>query len=277
MKKNEISILKISLITLPILLFVLLNTHLNVHTTILKAIRINLQSLYFIHQFYGKEFSGSYPKLAIYHPRRHIWEELYVIKSRNTHQSVSPSSANSFTKDELFLLSNKSYENNQYKLAVEYLIIAKNSQALTNLGWELLKYGEKSMAKFAFESSYQLDPTNKYVSLNFANYLRNTGEIHEAMLIYSSYVEMYPDDPYGHYEYSYAELLSGEFISAVISIERSLNLKKDLTFYLRAAEIYKNIGRTDLAKFAYLDALSIDPNDEIALYGCIQLGCENIH
>lgn len=120
-----------------------------------------------------------------------------------------------------------------------------------------------------FEEAIIRSPDNRWYYLERGNNARSAGDLNRAIEIYNQVLEKYPDFAYGYYQLAQAYLMAGRLDESIEFIELAINYSEYPAdqFFARAGNIYRAAGDYDMAFKAYQYALSINPDNEIAVHG----------
>jgi tetratricopeptide (TPR) repeat protein len=120
-----------------------------------------------------------------------------------------------------------------------------------------------------FQKALFFEPNNRIIYLYRANAARSDKNFPLAISVYQKAIELFPDWPNAYYELAWAYQMMGETEKALDSIDISLDLNTDPSFwyYLRAGAIYEWAGKKQKAFWAYEQALKINPDNQSAKSG----------
>ena len=120
-----------------------------------------------------------------------------------------------------------------------------------------------------YSQALALNPEAKWWWLARANALRSSGELSKAIPIYLMAIEKFPQFSPLYYDIAWAYKLNQQLTEAAQYIEKAIALMEtpNLGYYVRAGNIYEEMGEKEKALQAYQQALQIDPANESALQG----------
>lgn len=141
------------------------------------------------------------------------------------------------------------------------------------MGQLLSKEGRYGDADAFYQKAIEVDPAARWWYMARAEAARKMGELALALDIYKEVSTRFPEFAHAYYEMAWAYRLNEQPAEATQAIQSALVLMGDPTaaYYARAGQVYEWIGRTDLARNAYLKALSIDPENYSARQGLSRL------
>jgi len=120
-----------------------------------------------------------------------------------------------------------------------------------------------------YSQALALNPEASWWWLARANALRSSGELSKAIPIYLMAIEKFPNYSLLYYEIAWAYKMNQQLTEAAQYIEKAIALMEtpNLGYYVRAGNIYEEMGEKEKALQAYQQALQMDPANESALQG----------
>lgn len=211
--------------------------------------------------------------------RNRVWMDDLTLFTTDVKVSANSTKCNTSAGGKLIekadSTDNEAQKNNYLRQAQKYLkkaleIYPQNSNALLLLGNADFKLGEYFASRECYRKCLALNPGNKLALNNLRNVaiMTNKDEIfEEARITYKMLLNYKPEDAENYFGLGLAYRGLNKFDSAIISLEKSLELKPDYVDALsKMGEIYgQNLNRIDRAEDCFLKAIKIKPNDESSL------------
>lgn len=140
------------------------------------------------------------------------------------------------------------------------------------IGQLLLREEQPEKAVEWLRKASENEPASLNNLLAYANLLRDIGQFELAFIEYEKAMNGWPDSWYPHDRVAQAYWLNDQPDNAISAIERAIELSpKNVGVYMRAGQMYEEVGRIDQALAAYLAVLAIEPNRSAAQRGVERL------
>ena len=119
-----------------------------------------------------------------------------------------------------------------------------------------------------YVQALERDPTQQSWYLGRAGALQQGGELSQAITVYAIVQQRFPDYAYGYYQAAWAYRQAEDRQQAVAAIEQAIQLtdgtdgnqrQTQVSYYVRAGQIYEWAGQLQKAVAAYERAEQLDP------------------
>lgn len=120
-----------------------------------------------------------------------------------------------------------------------------------------------------FQEAIRQSPNNRSYYMSRGNNALGAGNPEHAIEIYNRVLEINPEFAFGYYQLAQAYLMDDKYDESVDAIEIAVSIKIPPadSFYARAGNIYRATGSYEKAINAYRLALSLNPDNELAIRG----------
>jgi arylsulfatase A-like enzyme/Tfp pilus assembly protein PilF len=182
-----------------------------------------------------------------------------------------------------FHLGTLAQQDGDLKTALRYYekardLVPGSSEALANIGGVLVEMGKPDSGAVVLEETLELDPRNEIALLNLALVYLKEGRTGAAEVLFRRTLEVNPDNTKALVNMSSIFIEKGNMDSTAAYLERaSASSPEDAGILANLGNSYRQMGRPEDAERCYLEAIDLEPENKLALFGlaAVQAGRGN--
>jgi len=172
-----------------------------------------------------------------------------------------------------FHLGTMAQQTGDFRAALNYYELARDlvpgsPEALANIGGVLVEMGLADSGAVVLEETLELDPRNEIALVNLALVYGQNGKFDEAEALFRRALEVNPENTKALVNMSSIFIGRGNVDSTAAYMERAnASSPGDAGILANLGNSYRQMGRLEDAERCYLQALDLEPENRLALYG----------